>query len=142
MVWAAKLYYIIVLYYKHLIIISKVLMENILDWLHRAYQGTSNMLLRESECCLWPGLSNNIQSQRCACNQCCLEASNHPTDPLHRYEDPKYQLQQLMVDYFEVKGRQNLKVNTISHKFGENRQEFFWRIWCVQQPGDRWWATV
>ena len=62
-------------------------------------------MLRAAECVWWPCLSADVQRRRDECHRCSTHAPSQPRDPPHRYPDPNYPFEQLVADFFEIRGR-------------------------------------
>jgi len=76
----------------------------VLEILHSAHQGVTNMNVRAETCVYWPGIKDNIVRIRGSCNSCDESAPSQsnmsPVTPVL----PEYPFQHVVADYFHLNG--------------------------------------
>ena len=76
----------------------------VLDTLHSAHQGCSQMWSRAETSVFWPGLSVDIDRRRKSCRTCREIAPSLPNLPPHTPQDPEFPFQEICSDYFKLEG--------------------------------------
>ena len=100
----------VVLYYDQ-IVIPKSLRPQVLDSLHSAHQGVSQMCSRAESSFFWPGMTPEITLMRDICSDCNrmapFQPSASPTPPIQ----PVYPFQAIVAHYFSFRGHYYLYSN-------------------------------
>ena len=94
-----------VLLYKDRVVIPESLQSRVLDSLHSAHQGTSQMTSRAESSFFWPGMTPDIANHRAKCQECNRMAPSQPNAPPTPPTLPVYPFQCIAADYFNFKGR-------------------------------------
>ena len=105
-----------VLLYGTRTIIPERLRDRVLNTLHSAHQGCSQMWSRAETAVFWPGLSKDIESQRAKCRTCHTIAPSQPNLPPYTPSEPEYPFQEVASDYFQLEGSNYLV--TVDRKTG------------------------
>ena len=84
------------------IIIPKSIRGKVLDNLHAAHQGVSNMLSRANLSIYWPGMESDIHNKRFSCHHCNERAPSQPKEPYCESPGPSYPFQQICIDLFQI----------------------------------------
>jgi hypothetical protein len=99
-----------VVMYGDRVVIPARLRKEVLDNLHGAHQGTSQMLARASTTVFWPGISVDVQRVRDECEACGRMApsqrTTHPVAPIV----PTSPFEAVATDYFDLAGNHYLIV--------------------------------
>ena len=99
-----------VVMYGDRVVIPARLRKEVLDNLHGAHQGTSQMLARASTTVFWPGISVDVQKVRDECEACGRMApsqrTTHPVAPIV----PTSPFEAVATDYFDLAGNHYLIV--------------------------------
>ena len=99
----------VVLYHDR-VVIPTSLRDQVLESLHSAKQGVSQMCSRAETSFFWPGMTPAISEMRARCQQCNRmvpsQPSSAPTPPI----DPAYPFQCKVADYFHHQGHNYLVV--------------------------------
>ena len=85
-------------------VIPPALRVRVLDSLHAAHQGVSQMIGHAELSVFWPGISTDINSWREKCLECNREAPSHPNPPPTPPATPSYPFQMVCADYFTFEG--------------------------------------
>ena len=93
----------VILYGKRTVIPERF-RTRVLDTLHSAHQGCSQMWKRAETAVFWPGLSVDIEKRRKSCRTCREIAPSLPNLPPHTPEDPEFPFQEVCSDYFKLEG--------------------------------------
>ena len=94
--------------YKDRIIIPIELRSQILETIHAAHQGVSNMMSRVEETVFWPGINTDIIKTRGACLTCIQDAPSQPAGTPMAPPSPSYPFQYVVGDYFSIAGNNYL----------------------------------
>ena len=85
-------------------VIPQVLRERVLDNLHSAHQGVSQMFARAEIAVFWPNLHSDLESVRAACATCRINAPSQaklpPVDP----PNADFPFQYICSDYMSLNG--------------------------------------
>ena len=98
------------LMYKERLVIPKVLRRKVLDILHSAHQGQTNMYLRTASSVWWPNLNKDLQTIRQACKLCDEHAPSQPKEIPVESQEPVYPFQYIVADFCQVKGKEFLVI--------------------------------
>jgi hypothetical protein len=85
-------------------VIPAKLRPAVLSVLHAAHQGTTGMQLRAERSVFWPGLTEDLNKVRSACDSCCRTAPSHSRLPPVAPIVPEYPFQHVVMDYMELDG--------------------------------------
>ena len=85
-------------------VIPKRLRGRVLDCLHSAHQGVSQMFSRAEHSVFWPGMCADIEEKRANCVTCRTQAPSLPKLPAHEPPEVKYPFQQICSDFMSLKG--------------------------------------
>ena len=96
-----------VILYKDRILIPPSLRDTVLESLHSAHQGVSQMCSRAESSFFWPGMTPAITDMRMRCAACNRMAPSQPNAPPMT---PAYPFQCIVADYFHHKGRNFLVI--------------------------------
>ena len=94
-----------VILYRDRVVIPHSLRDKVLQSLHSAHQGVSQMTSRAESSFFWPGMSPAIADLRAHCNECNRMAPSQPHAPPTPPMQPVYPFQCIAVDYFSFKGK-------------------------------------
>ena len=84
------------------VIIPKSIRGKVLDNLHAAHQGVSNMLNRANASIYWPGIDSDVHNKRFSCHHCNERAPSQPKEPYCQSPSPSYPFQQICIDLFQI----------------------------------------
>ena len=84
--------------------------KNILQILHSAHQGVSNMTARANQTVYWPDILKDIRNTRYTCKACSEVAPSQPQEPLQLSPSPDWPFQQICADYFELENHSYLSI--------------------------------
>ena len=99
-----------VVLYNDRIIIPPPLRRRVLESLHSAHQGVSQMCSRAESSFFWPGMTPAISEMREKCGQCNRMAPSQPNMPPTPPIQPVYPFQAVVGDYFHYMGHHYLVV--------------------------------
>ena len=88
----------------HRTVIPERLRDRILDCLHAAHQGVTQMNARADTSVFWPGISNDIERIRASCKVCIENAPSNPKLPPHEPPVLDYPFQKIVADYMSLNG--------------------------------------
>ena len=88
------------------ILIPRSLRQEVLEVLHMAHQGVTGMYHAAQHSVMWPGLHDDLEGVRRACDSCNVNARSNSNLPPRPIEDPEYPFQMISMDYFTEKGKQ------------------------------------
>ena len=94
-----------VVLYKDRVVIPPPLRPRILDALHSAHQGVSQMCSRAESSFFWPGMTPAITEARARCSSCNRMSPSQPSAPPTAPMQPVYPFQCIAADYFSYRGR-------------------------------------
>ena len=94
--------------YNDRIVIPPALRDRVLEALHSAHQGVSQMCSRAESSFFWPGMTPAITAIRARCSSCNRMAPSQPNAPPTPPILPAYPFQCLAADYFHYRGRNYL----------------------------------
>lgn len=97
-----------VVLYNDRVIIPQSLRYRVLQALHSAHQGVSQMCSRAESSFFWPGMTPAIIDMRERCSSCNRMAPSQPSAPPTPPMQPAYPFQCLVSDYFHYRGRNYL----------------------------------
>ena len=92
------------------VVIPEQLRKRVLDSLHSAHQGVSQMYARAELSVFWPGLHADLEEVRATCNICRVNAPSNPKLPPQDPPKLDYPFQQICADYMTLNGVQYLVV--------------------------------
>jgi hypothetical protein len=99
-----------VILYHDRVLVPPSLREAVLDALHSAHQGVSQMCSRAESSVFWPGMSPAITNKRARCGACNRMAPSQPNTPPYPPTTPAYPFQCIVADYFHYRGHNYLVV--------------------------------
>ena len=99
----------VVLYHDR-IVIPMSLREKVLESLHSAHQGVSQMCSRAETSFFWPGMNPAISHMRETCADCNRMAPSQPCMPPTPPIQPVYPFQAVVADYFTYRGHHYLVI--------------------------------
>ena len=99
-----------VILYHDRVVIPPSLRDQVLQSLHSAHQGISQMCSRAENSFFWPGMTPAITEMRARCQQCNRMAPSQPSSPPTPPMDPAYPFQCIVADYFHHQGHNYLVV--------------------------------
>ena len=99
----------VVLYHDR-VVIPTSLRDQVLESLHSAHQGVSQMCSRAETSFFWPGMTPAITEMRARCQQCNRKAPSQLSSALTPRMDPAYPFQCKVADYFHHQGHNYLVV--------------------------------
>lgn len=99
----------VVLYHDR-VVVPKSLQPRVLESLHSAHQGVSQMCSRAETSFFWPGMNPAISDLRAQCPDCNRMAPSQPDMPPTPPIQPVYPFQTVVSDYFTYQGRHYLIV--------------------------------
>ena len=94
-----------VILYKDRVVIPPSLRDRVLQSLHSAHQGVSQMCARADSSFFWPGMTPAITDLRSKCSACNRMAPSQPSAPPTPPSVPVYPFQCVAADYFTYRGR-------------------------------------
>lgn len=97
-----------VILYHDRIVIPPSLRGQVLQALHSAHQGVSQMCSRAENSFFWPGMTPAITDMRALCSSCNRMAPSQPSAPPTPPMTPVYPFQCLVADYFHYRGHNYL----------------------------------
>ena len=97
-----------VVLYNDRIVIPPTLRRRVLESLHSAHQGVSQMCSRAESSFFWPGMTPAITELREKCSQCNRMAPSQPSMPPTPPIQPVYPFQAVVGDYFHYMGHHYL----------------------------------
>ena len=97
-----------VILYNDRIVIPPPLRRRVLESLHSAHQGVSQMCSRAESSFFWPGMTPAISEMRDRCAQCNRMAPSQPSMPPTPPIQPVYPFQAVVGDYFHYMGHHYL----------------------------------
>ena len=99
-----------VVIYEDRVVVPASLRNVVLNALHAAHQGVSSMGARARETVFWPGMSEDIERIRQACQQCTKIAPSQPDVPATLSIPPSTPFEQIFADYFNCAGHHYLVI--------------------------------
>ena len=96
--------------YNDRVIIPPSLRNKVLQTLHAAHQGVSQMISRASVSFFWPGMTAAINELRQRCQHCNCIAPSQPNAPLTPPIQPQYPFQCICADFFQYAGHHYMVV--------------------------------
>ena len=87
------------------IVITPALWLEVLDHLHGAHQGVSQMMKRAEASFFWPDITADIKKQRDSCRTCDMIAPSQPQMDAVPPEIPSYPFEMVCSDFFDLGGR-------------------------------------
>lgn len=96
--------------YNDRIIIPPNLRSNVLQALHSAHQGISQMCSRADASFFWPGMTSSISEMRTRCSPCNRIAPSQPSAPPTPPIQPQYPFQCICADFFHYAGHSYLVI--------------------------------
>ena len=99
-----------VILYQDRIVIPPSLRSQVLQSLHSAHQGVSQMCARAETSIFWPGMTPAINDMRSRCTPCNRMAPSQPNAPPTPPMIPAYPFQTIVADYFHYRGHNYLVV--------------------------------
>lgn len=99
-----------VILYHDRIIIPRALRAAVLQALHSAHQGVSQMCSRAESSFFWPGMTPAITELRTRCTECNRMAPSQPNAPPTPPRTPAYPFQCIVADYFHYRGHNYLVI--------------------------------
>ena len=96
--------------YKDRVIIPPTLRDKILEALHSAHQGISQMSSRAEVSFFWPGMTSAINELRQRCQHCNRIAPSQPNAPPTPPMQPQYPFQCICADFFHYAGNNYLVI--------------------------------
>ena len=85
-------------------VIPSRLRERVLECLHAAHQGVTQMQARADLAVFWPGIREDMEQTRAKCAVCRRNAPSNPSMPPHNPPDLQFPFQQVCGDYMTVNG--------------------------------------
>ena len=85
-------------------VIPHRLQGRVLDHLHAAHQGVSQMAARAEIAVFWPGIHADLERIRNECKQCRQNAPSNPKLPPHSQPTLDFPFQQICADYMAING--------------------------------------
>ena len=96
--------------YQDRVIVPPSLRRTVLNNLHSAHQGTSQMELRARAIVFWPGITADIHAICAACADCNRNAPSLPPLPATSTSPPATPFESVFADYFDFAGQKYLVV--------------------------------
>nr|KAG5706167.1 hypothetical protein BaRGS_025789 [Batillaria attramentaria] len=97
-----------VILYHDRVVIPPSLRGRVLQSLHSAHQGVSQMCSRAENSFFWPGMTPAITEMRARCSSCNRMAPSQPSAPPTPPMNPAYPFQCIVADYFHFRGHNYL----------------------------------
>jgi len=94
-----------VILYNDRIVIPPTLRDHILQSLHSAHQGISQMTSRAESSFFWPGMTSAIAQMRLRCSACNRMSPSQPNAPPTPPTQPAYPFQCICADFFHYAGK-------------------------------------
>ena len=91
--------------YDRRIVIPESLWLEVLNHLHAAHQGVKGMLSRAKQTVFWPGFYSDLEKISAKCKECHIRAPSQALLPPHPTSSPDDSSQQIVADYFSIKGK-------------------------------------
>ena len=85
-------------------VIPTRLRHRVLDCLHSAHQGVSQMVARADLAVYWPNMHQDLVQVRNDCATCRQNAPSNPNLPPHDQPDLEFPFQQVCADYMSLNG--------------------------------------
>ena len=92
------------------IVIPPSLRDRVLQSLHSAHQGVSQMYSRADASFFWPGMTTDINNMRLHCSSCNRIAPSQPSAPPTPPIQPQYPFQCICADFFHYAGHYYLVI--------------------------------
>ncbi|RUS69743.1 hypothetical protein EGW08_022491 [Elysia chlorotica] len=99
-----------VILYHDRVVVPPSLRDKIIQTLHSAHQGVSQMLSRAETSLFWPGMTPAITETRARCSSCNRMAHSQPSAPPTPPVSPAFPFQCIVADYFHYRGHNYLVV--------------------------------
>ena len=99
-----------VILYHDRVVIPPSLRNRVLQSLHSAHQGVTQMCSRAESSLFWPGMTPAITEMRARCQACNRMAPSQPSAPPTPPISPAYPFQCIVADFFHFKGHTYLVV--------------------------------
>ncbi|GFO33257.1 Pol polyprotein [Plakobranchus ocellatus] len=96
--------------YNDRVIIPPGLRDKVLQALHSAHQGISQMCSRADASFFWPGMTSSISAMRARCSPCYSIAPSQPNAPPTPPIQPQYPFQCICADFFNHAGHYYLVI--------------------------------
>ncbi|MEM7284015.1 MAG: DDE-type integrase/transposase/recombinase, partial [Pseudomonadota bacterium] len=96
--------------YNDRIVIPPSLRNTVLQALHSAHQGVSQMCSRADASFFWPGMTSSINEMRIRCSACNRNAPSQPSAPPTPPIQPQYPFQSICADFFHYAGHNYLVI--------------------------------
>jgi len=97
-----------VLLYQDRVVVPQSLRRRVLQHLHAAHQGISNMEQRARAIVYWPGMSKEIRETREGCTDCNRNAPSQAATPPLPSQPPSTPFEAVFADFFDYGGRHYL----------------------------------
>ena len=97
-----------VILYNDRVVIPSSLRDRVLQCLHSAHQGVTQMCSRAESSIFWPGMTPAITDMRARCQACNRMAPSQPSAPPTPPISPAYPFQCIVADYFHYRGHNYL----------------------------------
>ena len=97
-----------VLLYNDRVVIPPALRSKVLEILHAAHQGISAMESRARAIVFWPGLTDDIRTQRNSCSACNRAAPTQAATPSRPTPVPSTTFESIYADFFMYAGNHYL----------------------------------
>lgn len=97
-----------VILYHDRVVIPPSLRDHVLQCLHSAHQGVTQMCSRAESSFFWPGMTPAITDMRARCQSCNRMAPSQPSAPPTPPMIPAYPFQCIVADYFHYRGHNYL----------------------------------
>ena len=97
-----------VILYHDRVVIPPSLRDRVLQCLHSAHQGVTQMCSRAESSFFWPGMTPAITDTRARCQACNRMAPSQPSAPPTPPMNPAYPFQCIAADYFHYRGHNYL----------------------------------
>lgn len=97
-----------VILYHDRVVIPPSLHDRVLQALHSAHQGVTQMCFRAESSFFWPGMTPAITEMRARCSPCNRMTPSQPNAPPTPPMNPAYPFQCLVADYFHYRGHNSL----------------------------------
>lgn len=96
--------------YQDRVVVPPSLRLQVLNNLHSAHQGVSQMELRARAIVFWPGMTADIHAIRAGCADCNRNAPSLPPLPASATSPPSTPFESIFADYFEFAGQKYLVI--------------------------------
>ena len=94
--------------YMDRIVVPQSLRARVIENLHSAHQGTAGMFSRAQTIVYWPGITQDIESERSNCRTCHRNAPSQQKMPPTEPKTPKIPFEMVYADFFELHGHHYL----------------------------------